>query len=299
MQRTFKGCANLQLFRDLYDVVFTRESRSLYWYVLLPWLEAHRQEIDWLHAVAARTESGVLPRHDWRREPPEDDVLFHLYPLSRANDTLLMRFQTGLPWRGHGHWEGPKISLDEYTDFMTGLGLRVVDPPAFSPFFYEIVEVEPSRDADASITLGGVYWPPLMLGRMLFSRGGAYVSGGRHHIRKEIAESSTMYWTYRRRCRPSHDLSRGWGSQSQWGTNIRADYQFGDTLIFNADGINFPALSGGCDLSAVGSDDVGHDGLTRSELIELVTHRCFITVDKPHDDLLPYGYCYTWTPRVR
>src|SRR5262249_35750762 len=124
-------------------------------------------------------------------------------------------------------------------------------------------------------------------------RGGAYVSGGRHHIRKEIAESSTMYWTYRRRCRPSNDLSYGWGSQSQWGTDVRADYQFGDTLIYNAGGMRFPAPGRGCDLSVVDADHVSDDGLTRSELIELVTHRCFITVDKPHNDLSPYGYCYT------
>jgi hypothetical protein len=272
------------LFRDLFDRIHASESHSLYWNALVRWLEAHRQDIDWLRAVAARTESGVLP--------PRDDALWHLYALSRVNDTLLVRFQTGAPDRGGTHWQGPKLSLNEYTSFMTSLGLRAVDEAAFSPFFHEIVEVEPSPDADAPVTLGGLHWPPLMLGRMLFSRGGAYVSGGRRHIRKQIAESSTLYWAYRRRCRPSNDLSIGWGSNSQWNTDIRADYQFGDTLIYNADGMRF---RGGCDLAAVGSDYVDDGGLTCSELIELVTHRCFITVDKPHHDLFPYRYRYTWT----
>jgi hypothetical protein len=131
--------------------------------------------------------------------------------------------------------------------------------------------------------LGGEYWPPLMLGRMLFSRGGAYVSGGRDHVRKEIAEASTMYWAYRRRCRPAADQSHGWGSGSQWGTRIRRDYRMGDTLIYNADGNH--------DLAAAMVE--GDDGLCHGELVELVTHRCFITADKPHGGLYPYRYRFS------
>jgi len=90
-----------------------------------------------------------------------------------------------------------------------------------------------------------------------------------------------MYWTWRRRCRPAADLSHGWGSNSQWRTHIRRDYRVGDTLIFNFDGEHDLASS---------AFDGGDDGLTCGELIELVTHRCFITVDKPHHDRFPYRY---------
>lgn len=271
------------MFRDLFDRLHHCESHSVYWYALVPWLEEHQQEIDWLRGIARRTESGVLT--------PRETNLWDLHALSRVNDTLLVRFQTGPPYGTH--WEGFKLSLEEYTSFMTGLGFRVVDESEFSPFFHEIVEVQRSSDADAPITLGGVYWPPLMLGRMLFSRGGAYVAGGRNHIRKEIAESSTMYWTFRRRCRPCHDLSEGWGSNSQWRTDVRTDYQIGDALIYNAHGAR--------DLAGL-ECDYADNGYTYSELVELVTHRCFITADKPHlwagPRVYPYEYRYTWTPRA-
>jgi hypothetical protein len=258
------------MFRDLYDLFRTRDPRPLYWYRLVPWLEAHRDEIAWLRAFAERPELALVGE--------EQTALWHLYAVSRANDRLL--WQLG---PRHPGGEPAALSREEYLNFMIGLGFEVASEPVFSPFFHEIVEVEPVTDANAPITLGGEYWPPLMLGSMMFSRGGAYVSGGRNHIRKEIAGTSTVYWTHARRDRPCNDLSVGWGSQSQWRTSFRRDYRVGDTLVYNFDGA--------CDLAAAPPDPARHP-LTHSEMIELVTHRCLITVDRPDDDLYPYGFRY-------
>ncbi len=113
------------MFRELFDDIHHCRSHSLYWYVLVPWLEAHQQEIDWLRGVARRTESGVLPHGE--------TTLRDLYALSRVDDTLLVRLQTVRPYGTH--WEGLKLSLKAYSSFMTGPGFRVVDESEFSPFF--------------------------------------------------------------------------------------------------------------------------------------------------------------------
>jgi hypothetical protein len=60
-RRAFEGSYVVPLFRDLFDRIHGCESHSLYGHGLVPWLEAHQQDTDWLRAVAARTESGVLP----------------------------------------------------------------------------------------------------------------------------------------------------------------------------------------------------------------------------------------------
>ena len=81
--------------------------------------------------------------------------------------------------------------------------------------------------------------------------------------------------------RACQDLSVGWGSNSQWRTDFRRDYHAGTDFYFNVDGTN--------DLRRPLSEP-DRDGLTRGERIELLTHRCFITVDKdkPLNDLWPY-----------
>jgi hypothetical protein len=119
-----------------------------------------------------------------------------------------------------------------------------------------------------------------MLGGMLFSRAGARVSGGRRLIRKVVAESSTLYWAYRRKNRPYQDLSHGWGSDSQWRTRFRRDYRCGPQLLYNVDGTH------DMDVPDATADD--SDSLSRDERIELLTNRCFILTARPHNDLWPY-----------
>jgi hypothetical protein len=119
-----------------------------------------------------------------------------------------------------------------------------------------------------------------LLGDMVFSRAGVRVSGGRRFIRKDVAESSTLYWAFRRKNRPSQDLSHGWGSNSQWRTRFRRDYRLGEEFHYNVDGKH--------DLAAPEPAAEDRDGLAREERIELLTNRCFIRTVKPHSDLWPY-----------
>jgi hypothetical protein len=230
--------------------------------LLRSWLQGHPAEADWLRSFGAREPlSATENEDDWR-----------LYALSRVSDTLLLNFQP----QKLDQWFPSDVSLGDYLNFMLGLGLRDASTSRFHPFFHEIVAVIPSDDADEPITLVKQHWPTMMLGAMMFSRGGVTVRGGRNQIRKEVAEESTLYWAYCRMNRRTMDLSVGWGSNSQWRTSFRRDYHIGGTFYFNVDA------------AAEIGDAEEKDGLTPSERRELLLHRCFITSDKPHHDLWPY-----------
>jgi hypothetical protein len=125
------------------------------------------------------------------------------------------------------------------------------------------------------------HWPALMLGDMMFSRAGVAVTGGRAHIRKEIAETSTMYWAFRRRNRRIYDLSVGWGSNSQWRTSFRRDYRIARSLYFNVD--DAPN-----DL-AQPSPPASPDDPPLPARLELLLHRCFITLPDPEEYCFPFN----------
>jgi hypothetical protein len=264
-------------YRELFDLIQGKDSRPLYRYVIAPWVESHVGEREWLRSFASRHGSPV----------PQADLegLWRLYALSRVNETLLLGFQHG---RADGtDWPGPKISPDDYLRFAESLGLTVTASPSFSPFYHEIVEVEEARDEDQPVTVVATFWPCLMLGDLIFSRAGVHVSGGRRFIRKDVAESSTLYWAFRRKNRPYQDLSHGWGHNSQWRTSFRRDYRIAGKFHYNVDGKH--------DLGAPDPAAEDRDGLTRGERVELLTNRCFVTTTKPHRDLWPYDdmYCTT------
>lgn len=258
-------------FRELFELVHVKEARPFYWYRLAPWVDTHAEAIQWLKEFASRSGEPI--------PGATDGELWTLYALSRVNDTLLRSFQTG---SADGNWPGQELSVDDYMRFVESLGMTVVDKSAFSPFFHEIVHVEEVEDADCPITLVSTLWPCAMLGSMLFSRGGVEVMGGRNHIKKDVAEKSTLYWAYRRKNRPYRDLSQGWGSNSQWGTTFRRDYRIAGHLYYNVDA----RLPRDYDVVLL------QDGLTKEERIELLTNRCLIKTEKRHDDLWPYDDTY-------
>jgi hypothetical protein len=124
-------------------------------------------------------------------------------------------------------------------------------------------------------------WPALMLGGMMFCRAGCIVTGGRAHVAKEIAGRSKLYWTFRRKDRPCNDESHGWGSNSQWRTRLRRDYQTADGLHYNVDARE--------SLNAAGELV---EGLPRSAMIELVRNRCLVKTALDDSDLYPYCCSY-------
>ena len=166
------------------------------------------------------------------------------------------------------------------------IGLQVVTEEQFSPFYHEIVNVDHDLGMSTTEVMETV-WPCLMLGPMIFSRAGVRIAANRSQVDKEVAESSTLYWAFRRKNRPFNDLSHGWGSNSQWRTEFRRDYRFGSILYFNVDAKH--------DISswkAHRRNDGVEDDLSDEETIELITHRCFVRTTKPHHDRCPYFQRY-------
>lgn len=264
-------------FRALYDLLSGKETLPIYWYVLYPWVESHAEHVEWLRAFAARSENTI--------PAASSNDLWELYALNRVFETLLLRFQQG---RVDGtDYQGPVITTDEYLRFAESMGFQEHFADSFSPFYHEIVHVEQAADPDQPVSLLTNDWPCLMLGNMVFSRAGTHVSAGRNVLSKEIAETSTLYWAYRRKNRLYTDLSMGWGHNSQWRTEFRRDYCIDNKLHYNVDGkydLNQVQLAA--------DDDVE---LPRDERIELLLHRCFVKTSKPHDDLWPYDDRYTTT----
>ena len=266
-------------FREWFERIRDEHPHLCYLHVLVPWIESHGDEVAWLKQFASRPGLPV---------PPAEAVeLWALYALSRVNEVLLLNFQ---PRRDGaedrvGSW--PLLSLDEYELFAASIGLTACEQREFSPFYHEIVSVELAADDDQPTRLESMAWPGFMLGDMMFSRAGVRVSAGRRVLSKELAETSTLYWTFLRKHRPVSDLSHGWGSNSQWRTPFRRDYRFGRQLHFNVDGK--------VDLNAWTPDEKDADGFDAEQLIELTIHRCLVKTLHRHDDLYPFDLRYTGT----
>jgi hypothetical protein len=212
--------------------------------------------------------------------PDHEANMWNLYALSRVNDILLLAFQNvedGRETFAKPAWF--KLSQDQYLAFFEALGLTPVKRADFSPFYHEILNVRRAPDENQPIALSSEHWPGLMLGNMMFSRAGMDVVAGAHLVNKEIAETSALYFCYTRRGRRTADLSKGWGSNSQWRTSFRRDFHVGRDLIYNIDGKNV--------LNAVDPEEVDDWGLGVEERTQLCKYRCSIVKNK-HDDVWPY-----------
>ena len=264
---------SFESFRELYELILRGREVPLYGHVIAPWIESNSRSTQWLHAFADRPGNPI--------PPATNEDLWGLYALSRVNDVLILAFQGDrLDEQSSRPKYKPEISLGDYLLFAQSLGLKRVEQPLFSSFHHEIVAVEESADDDQPVMLESTFWPCLMLGDMMFSRAGVRVSGGRQFISKQAAESSTLYWTFRRNNRPVSDLSHGWGSNSQWRTNFRRDYQIGEGLCYNADGRH--------DLRKPFARSEDRDCLSQEQRTELLVNRCFIVTERPHTDLWPF-----------
>jgi hypothetical protein len=260
-------------FRELYNLMLDYGGGALYEEVLLPW----RQRA--LAAVAGFARFSRMSSFDTKA----DTFLlpaWNLYALSRINDFLLLPFQGD----ERGGWADPQVTRQQYLDFFAALGFTPFISERFSPFLHEIVRVRHNADDSAPIKVIETVWPGLMFGDMLFSRSGAAVEGGSDHVVKEVAEESTLYFTYRRLHRKTNDLSMGWGSNSQWRTALRRDYECHGSWFYNVDGPR--------SLNRVSTSEQDRDGLSTDERIELCRNRCFLTAKKSGDDLWPFDDRY-------
>jgi hypothetical protein len=263
--------ADQEPYRELHDIMVSprfEPSRTL-----PSWLERNEREVTWLDGLRLRsTPTSAVGAED----------LWRLYALSRVLQLLTLAFQEGEA--DGAAWRGPAIELEDWVGFAEGLGLSVVFPAEFSPFDCEIVHVAEGPELDMPITVTSTHWPALLLGDMLISRAGVSVVGGARAINAGVAATSTLYWAYRRKNRPSTDLSRGWGNNSQWRTAFRRDFRIDGRLFLNVD----------AEVDLAQEDPPPPHGwldhpLTREERIELLAHRSFVVTNRDDRDLYPYS----------
>jgi hypothetical protein len=223
------------------------------------------------------------------------EELWQWYGLSRVNELLVGGLAGELPhqrdylkrdlhrrdalfqYDALVHGKLPKVGLAEYREFFQALGFTLVGDGPFSPFRHEVVEV---TEGDGE-TVDEVLWPGLMFGELMFARGGVRVRSRK--LVKAIAERSPLYFTWWRPHRETEDLSHGWGSNSQWRTELRRDYASGGQLHYNVDG-KWPVEQ---EIAQRADAD-----LTVEERIELLTHRCFVRCEKRPWGRWPYGDRY-------
>jgi hypothetical protein len=287
-------------FRELYLELLMYEGERPFERVIRPWQSKAERAIE------------ALDQYKWinsSTNPYEVEMedLWRWYALSRVNDYLLLSFQTRPdfyqePSRHDKNWLNPentaaherlihqpgaRIEPDEYLRFFTSLGFTSFAEAPYSPFFHEIVEVVESPGLAEPIVVDHVYWPGLMFGDMLFSRAGVRVRSAPGALDKEIAENSILYFTYWRARRRTKDNSHGWGSNSQWRTNFYRNYRSANGLHYNVDG-KYPLNESYFDSLPEHDRELGEDGLSLDERIELLTNRCFVRSRKDDEPYWPF-----------
>jgi hypothetical protein len=266
---------------DLYHALLEYDGTDVYADLLERWPGQNPYECRWLAKFSQRTG-----RADDDRSVASAEDLCKLYAAFRVTSTLLLRFQAG---RADGSdYRGPAISVEDYQLFREALGFRLPEVSSFHPFFHEIIGVQQRSPAETPVEVVERMWPPLMLGDMMFCRAGCIVSGGEAYVVKDVAERSKLYWTFRRKDRPYADLSHGWGSNSQWRTALRRDYQSPAAFLYNV-GAKYSLNT------ARETNDGITDGIDISTMIELVRNRCLIRSAIDDSDLCPYRWTYTET----
>ncbi|PTA47857.1 hypothetical protein [Micromonospora sp. RP3T] len=192
-------------------------------HVLAPWIAANPAILSALRQVGDATMATVALDHQDR---------YALYALSRVLELLILPHQPPATRVGEpADW----LPRSAYHRFGTAIGATFTDPDRFHPFLHEIVEAEPADDPRQEPVLIGQWWPGCLVGSLLLVRGGASVMAGTDHLDPVLATTSTLYWAWRRRYRDVADLSHGWGSNSQWGTEFRRDYALPDRFVYHAD----------------------------------------------------------------
>ena len=223
--------------------------------------------------------------------------LWNLYALSRVVDLLLLPLQPPSNTPFHESLPLLRISREQLSSFMGAIGLLEFTREDFHPFYHEVVSAVSGRTYAASLAGRGVkhLWPAFMLEDMIICRAGVVTQVDDPSIDRSILESSPLYWSCWRRHRECYDLSKGWGSNSQWGTSFRRDLRLADgSFLFNADGqisLNDPHRD---KTDEDDSFEGEYSALTDDEWIDVVRYRS--QTKPPAQELSPFDYRYLERP---
>ena len=275
-------------FRALYTDILSYRGLRVFDDLLMPRIAPARQLL------------GTLASHARLPERPAETPVAELwqwYALSRVSDRLLIGIQAGddfyrLPQHREEApplgewWRNSVVTAEQYAEFFAALGLTPFEGLPFSPFYHEVVEVVEDPHLTGGPVVERVFWPGLNFGKMLFARAGVSVRCPPGFYRKDIAENSCLYFAYLRLHRKTQDLSDGWGSNSQWGTKFRRDYDSDGVFRYNVDGRHPLGLK--YEASFHPKELRPDDDLTPEERVELLTHRSFVRCHKDDRDCWPY-----------
>ena len=236
-----------------------------------------------------------------------DTGIWTFYALSRVADMMLLPLQDIAARQA----SDPPLSfgvadaaIEDVLRLFEPLGMTAMPSHTFRPIFHEVVEVIEEPSLGEHVEVGEVIWPGLMFGNMVFLRAGVRVLCSRAVMAPELAGLTMLHSTFLRRDRPTYDLSHGWGSGSQWGTDLRRDYAEDGILHYNVDG-KFILSRDGYTLAPHAITDRQfrgrpvhqrsscQDDLTPLECIELLTHRCFVRTTKLDRHRWLFDDCYS------
>ncbi len=281
--------------RSLFDALAEYQGDAVVADLLLPWADASRVHLADELAPVACPYAEQPPSQKWRSQQTLVELDWTLYALSRVIDVLLLGHQPlaredGVVVAGESARASDRvwisISLSEFAEFVSRLGVRLEEPLAFHPVLHEIVQLI-EDDACQRPSVEQLHWPCLRIGELVLQRAGVTLRCARSFARRPWADSSTLYWAFRRRYRSTSDLSLGWGHNSQWRTRFRRDYATPRCVVYNAGG-STPV--DGPDPRNEPPDPIPLPASLRRQLL---MHRCFLQEPPVGADPMPFSWTLT------
>lgn len=257
--------------RELYELILRYEGQLVFDEVLLPWLTDNEHYEEYLYQFEDEY-------------PVEHEDQWEFYALSRVLDLLTLQFQPDNNADGTPSWPGPQLTVAEYCEFVRLLDLRISTPTHYHCFDCEILEaVKGKRDFQLLTTC----FPAVKLNNLLIKRAGVIIEVNQGDATVASLNTATIYWAHWRKNRKYEDLSRGWGSNSQWRTDARIDIETDTKFIYNPQG-KFNLSTDSPEVSTA----LKNYELTIAQAIEVVTNRQFITLINYEEEVSPYNFRY-------
>ncbi|MDN5623820.1 MAG: hypothetical protein L0G96_11845, partial [Acinetobacter sp.] len=215
-----------------------------------------------------------------KNELLQEDI-WELYALSRVLDLLTLPFQTDND-ADDSDWKGPRITVAEYIEFNNLLGLEITTPFSFKPFNCEIIEAQIGMNDFEIIECN---FPAVKLNNLMIKKAGVKILLNPDKFNLNLINKASIYWAFRRKNRKYFDLSQGWGSNSQWRTDLRLDIETENSYIYNVTGkfnLNSPTIEL--------MEELNQQDLELNEAVELTVFRHFMKCTKDDSDLFPYYF---------